>query len=149
MCLTINSTRLKAETDILCYKCLDKNEDGEYCTPFTYFPIEFVGGICEMKSRLYRDKKCVNVGIHSYALIDKAEELKEDFYDKDGTDIYDAIIPKGAYYYIGKEDDIASNKLIIFETSEDFEKYVTYGNEYKLAEKIVNEFGIEKQIRTY
>ena len=145
MCLIINSKRLKAETDILCYKCLDKNEYGDYCTPFQYLPIEFVGGICKMESELYRYRELfVDVGIHSYTLIDKAEEVRVEFHNVAGTDIYLAIIPKGADYYIGKNVDIVSNKLIIFETSEDFKKYATDGNKYEFAEKIVNKFGIEK-----
>lgn len=141
MCLIINSKRLKAETDILCYKCLDKKEDGEYCTPFEYFPIEFVDGICKMESELYHHSEFVDVGIHSYTLIDKAKEVRAEFHNIAGTDIYLAIIPKGADYYIGKNVDIVSDKLIIFETDEDFKKYATDGNEYEFAEKIVNEFG--------
>lgn len=29
--------------------------------------------------------------------------------------VYKAIIPKGSFYYVGKDDDIVSNKLIIIE----------------------------------
>lgn len=48
-----------------------------------------------------------------------------------GIKTYYAVIPKGATYYIGNNFDVATDKLIVFLTKEDFEKS-EYAKDYKV-----------------
>lgn len=50
-------------------------------------------------------------GVHSY--------IRQDI----NSTYYYAIIPKGSYYYIGIDNDMVSDKLIIFKDKESYEKY--------------------------
>lgn len=123
MCLTTITNKLTAKTDILVYKCLDF--DGNiYCTPFRYMPVEFNNGRVELKSPLEKiGKDCVEIGIHSYFNKNNAIATSRLFHANVGTSMHYAIIPKGSSYYIGKDDDTASERLIIFRTKKSFDTY--------------------------
>lgn len=122
MCLTTITNKLTAKTDILVYKCLDF--DGNiYCTPFRYMPVEFNNGRVELKSELIKIGNCVEIGIHSYSNKNDAIATSRLFHANDGTSTHYAIIPKGSSYYVGKDDDTASERLIIFRTKKSFDTY--------------------------
>lgn len=123
MCLTTITNKLTAKTDILVYKCLDF--DGSiYCTPFRYMPVEFNNGRVELKSPLEKiGKDRVEIGIHSYFNKNNAIATSRQFHANTGTSMHYAIIPKGSSYYIGKDDDTASERLIIFRTKKSFDTY--------------------------
>lgn len=127
MCLVASSKRLKAETDLLVYKCLDtsKGRNGvEYCTPYQYFPITFDEGVCKMKSKLECDvRNSIHIGIHSYFDKESADNTAMHFNKQDGTKVFYAIIPKGAEYYFGCDCDVVSNKLVIFRYKKDYAAY--------------------------
>ena len=44
---------------------------------------------------------------------------------------FPAIIPKGSKYFLGAEEDVVSDSLVVFKTMEDLE--AVYGKDYKLA----------------
>ena len=138
MCLVLIKHKPQvAEKPILVYKMLE-----EYCkygirkdyknikeTPFQGTRVVFKRGRTTLESNLIVEKKyyghdVINIGIHSYELLSVANEKKEelDFFNIWGCEIYYAVIPKGSTYYLGENCEVASNKLIIFRTKEDFLK---------------------------
>lgn len=135
MCLTIsnihknnNNKPFIAEKDIIVFKALDhydlSNRKKVFCTPYQYYPIDFFDGKCIMKSDLYKDIDCcfVRIGIHSFRDEKSAKETCAGFTETKMTKHW-AIIPKGSKYYIGNDNDIASDNLIIFRTRKDFSEY--------------------------
>lgn len=123
MCLNTITNELTAKTDILVYKCLDFYGIN-YCTPFMYMLVNFNNGRAELKSQLIKtDKNCVEIGIHSYFNKNNAVATSRLFHATHGTSTHYAIIPKGSRYYIGKDDDTASERLIIFRTKKSFDTY--------------------------
>jgi len=135
MCLRIsnihkekNNKPFIAKKDIIVFKALDHydlfNGKKTICTPYQFYPIDFIDGKCVMKSDLYTesDSRFVNIGVHSFTKEEKAEKTCAGFPETKMTKHW-AIIPKGSKYYIGVDNDIVSNNLIIFRTREDFRKY--------------------------
>lgn len=137
MCLKLSNQfrtdePLVAKKDILVYKLLDYSEEtGHYCTPFQYRGVYFENGSVCMTSDIVLDKnRNVNIGLHAYFTIDAAKFVVRMF---DETDVYFAVIPKGSKFYLGTENDIVSNNLIIFKTEYYYRKYC---KENGLREKI-------------
>lgn len=137
MCLTIskihknnNNKPFIAEKDIIVFKALDhydlNNRKKVFCTPYQYYPIDFIDGKCVMKSDLYMksESNCyfVSIGIHSFRDEESAKVTCAGFPETKMTKHW-AIIPKGSKYYIGDNNDIVSDNLIIFRTREDFREY--------------------------
>lgn len=116
MCLIVknkwhkNGKPLIAKEDIVVFKLLSKFKNQVF-TPFRFHPVNFRNGECQMKSTLRREKSkygyiCKH-GIHAF--LDKPYKMiltSRNFVVK-------AIIPKGAYYFIGNKYDIVANKMII------------------------------------
>ena len=142
MCLVLIENKAQiAEKPILVFKILEnihygfnaKNPKNVKETPFRQFRLKFIRGEATLESAIkveYSDPtdpfslQVINKAIHSYELLDVAEKNRHDMdpFGFWGTSVHYAIIPKGSTYYIGAECDVASNKLIIFKTKEDFEK---------------------------
>ena len=118
---------LVAKEDILVYKCLDC-ENGEYCTPFQYMPIMFTKGkyvynkVNMPKSKFYWNN-IIRVGIHAYSRKGKAIMVAKEYYYTNGTHMHHAVIPKGSNFYIGNNDDIVSNNLIVYRDKRCFDRY--------------------------
>ena len=112
-----------AKTNIFCNKYLTKNNIGDYVTPYQWRKVEFVNGRATIESDYeyhnvrmfvssgsYGNSYHVDAGVH--ANIGEGDHgLSEKFF---------AIIPKGTKYYIGYYDDIVAEKLIVFESEDDF-----------------------------
>ena len=121
---------LVAQEDILVYKCLDC-EDGEYWTPFQYMSIAFTKGKyvydeANMDESVYCGKgssSSVSVGIHSFGTKGAALLTCRDFYTMNGTSMHYAIIPKGSNFYIGIDEDVVSNNLIVYRQKRCFDKH--------------------------
>ena len=119
-----------AKEDILVYKCLDCI-DGEYSTPFQYMPIVFTKGKyvynkIRMSQKIgcgIRENALVSKGIHAYSTRDKAIKLIKDFRKTNGTSMHYAVIPKGSNFYIGNDDDVVSNNLIVYREKRCFDRY--------------------------
>ena len=150
MCLIISkvyhkkdkSNRIKhlvAQEDILVYKCLDC-EDGEYCTPFQFKPIIFTKGkyaynkVNMPKSKYYWNDT-IKVGIHTYTIKKRAIKVSESFNYLNGISMHYAVIPKGSNFYIGRDDDIVSNNLIVYREKRCFDKH--YPNIIDVTEYIL------------
>ena len=96
-----------SKSHILVRKALFKLND-RYITPYIQFPVKFnIFGIAKLEYKYYlkptyeiRMVPMINDGIHSYTNFNY------------GTHI--AIIPAKTSYFKGCNDDIVSNKLIIF-----------------------------------
>ena len=111
-----------AEDNILVYKALCHSDLVCY-TPFYGFRITFVNGICNIGNFLEKNTSViVSYGLHSYYKEEECIHLCNYYADR-GTIKHLAIIPKGSEYFIGLDNQIVSNNLIIFETYDDFEKY--------------------------
>ena len=150
MCFIINkfyhindkSNNLKclvAQEDILVYKCLDCT-DGEYCTPFQYMPIMFTKGKyvynkVNMPTSKYRWRDTIEVGIHAYSTKNPAITLSKSFHCDNGTSMHYAIIPKGSNFYIGTDEDIVSNNLIVYREKRCFDRH--YPNIINVTEYIL------------
>lgn len=116
-----------AKEDILVYKCLDYI-NGEYCTSFQYMPIIFTKGKYAYNKVNMPKSKCywndtIGVGIHAYSTRGKAIELSKSFYWNNGTSMHYAVIPKGSNFYIGNNDDIVSNNLIVYRKKRCFDRH--------------------------
>ena len=119
-----------AKEDILVYKCLDCI-DGEYSTPFQYMPIIFERGkyvynkirISQKIGCGIRESALISKGIHAYSTRGKAISLIRDFRKTNGTSMHYAVIPKGSNFYIGKNDDVVSNNLIVYREKRCFDRH--------------------------
>ena len=120
-----------AKEDILVYKCLDCTS-GEYCTPFQYMPIMFTKGkyvynkvnMKESVACCANEKfACIYSGIHAYSAKVKAIMVAKDFHKTNGTSMHYAVIPKGSNFYIGNNDDIVSNNLIVYRDKRCFDRH--------------------------
>lgn len=141
MCLIVSdfyhkkdkSNRVKcliAQEDILVYKCLDC-EDGHYCTPFQYMPIiftkgKYVYGKSDMDESIYcgkGERAGIYAGIHSYGTKAAAIATSRSFHYDDGTSMHYAVIPKGSNFYIGIDEDVVSNNLIVYREKRCFDRH--------------------------
>ena len=133
MCLTKSNIHAKdyskpfvAEKDIIVYKALDHCDiygTKKIRTPYQNCPINFVDGKCVMVSKLEElNKYNVGKGLHSFR---NEEEIKITcaFFPETKMTKHWAIIPKGSEYFIGKDEDVVSDNLIIFKSREYFRKY--------------------------
>lgn len=136
MCLTVfpGTSRMKAKTDLKVYKCLDYNRAvKKYATPFQFMRVEFdeEGKFkFEMDEAIFKSFKSefqhrtfVDKGMHAYRVKNSADITAMKFYEHDGTATHYAVIPKGSYYYVGVNNDIVANQMIIFKSKKDFDKY--------------------------
>ena len=118
MCLRIDSfyhkdyEPLTYNKNIEVIKCLHRTNNNFY-TPCFNYPVQFHHGKAELTtSRFSRSSSSyysiVNVeqGIHSFR--------SHVYFNKKLLLTFKAIIPKGTLFYIGKDADMVSLKLIIF-----------------------------------
>ena len=120
MCLFTDQNQPKiAKEDILVFKLLNKNK-----TPYRHKRVFFLFGRAHMQSQLKIEcfdqfENRVFIGLHSFNDVTKAE-VESSFI---GSKIYNAVIPKGSMYVMSTDnDEIASNKLIIFKRYKDYLK---------------------------
>ena len=115
------------KNNIVVYKALDtKRLDDTKCirTPFMYLPIVFDNGKCVMNEPnmdIYGE--FARKGIHAYTTEERCKKTCHFFNKGTGTKKFWAVIPKGSKYFVGKDDDIISDNLIIFKNREEFRKY--------------------------
>lgn len=121
---------LVAKEDILVYKCLDC-VGRLYYTPFQHMPIVFT------KGKYVYNKECmdeytycgkassvaIRVGIHAYGTKNVALATCRGYHIICGTSMHYAVIPKGSNFYIGIDEDVVSNNLIVYREKRCFDKY--------------------------
>lgn len=112
MCLETTQKRAKiAKEDIHCYKIMVvKNTHIKSVYQEYRYYINKLETISKFGVRKYNWGTIeINEGLHAFLIIDKPKRLA---YLYNGV-IYNCIIPKGSKYYIGNDDDIVSNQMII------------------------------------
>lgn len=117
MCLTVNLkfhrfhsgllVPLKAEEDILVYKCLLQSH-GQYRTHPRGYIIDFKRNKFYYKSELEYHQAFINY------LVEKGLHTFKNSFSVLWFESHCAIIPKGSNFYIGKSGDIVSDQLIIY-----------------------------------
>ena len=117
-----------AKNNIVVYKALDtKTLDGTkcICTPYMYLPIVFFEGKCVMHEPSMEIvlEKYILKGIHTFTTEERCKKTCDMFHDETGTKKFWAVIPKDSKYFVGEDDDIVSDNLIIFKSREEFRKY--------------------------
>lgn len=151
MCLVLLEKNPKmAVKPILVYKVLEELSDCKPLktikeTPFQYMRVKFKHRKTTLESKICvyygSTNYTVHESIHAYRDITFSETVVRelDNHRAWGMKTYYAVIPKGATYYIGTNCDVATNKLIVFLTKEDFEKS-EYAKDYKTFENYVPSF---------
>lgn len=122
---------LVAQEDILVYKCLDCVAAGLYFTPFQNMPIKFKKGKYVYDESYMAESACcgeatsttIYLGIHAYGTKAAAIATSEQFHRSSGTSMYYALIPKGSNFYIGLDEDIVSNNLIVYREKRCFDRH--------------------------
>lgn len=119
---------LVAKTNIVAIKKLSLDKDDNYHTPFMCKNVTFNNGIVTLESDVkegfrveksaWYDTYDVANGIHSFIERDRCMWSREK--------LFVSIIPKGSKYYLGEDGDLVSEKLIVFETQEDFDKFIRH-----------------------
>lgn len=121
MCLIPKESAKIADKDIVVYKILLEYTDGTYHSPYRYAPYE-IGKLYTANIR-YHERLAYKVdeypitntvigeGLHAYTSMDTA--FLQAFII-DGI-VFEAIIPKGAMYVLGTDNDIVSTQLKLIE----------------------------------
>ena len=116
-----------AKNNIVVYKALDtKTFDGvkNICTPYMYLPIVFFLFFFVMNEPsmdIYG--KFIDKGLHAYTTEERCKKTCDMYHHETGTKKFWAVIPKGSKYFVGNENDIVSDNIIIFKNREEFRKY--------------------------
>lgn len=106
-----------AKEDIIVYKALSKRTDGTIMTPYQNFPFEKGNEYYQDDRKLGARARKVSVSPITWKLVIHsglhACTTKEEAQRKYRADIVaEMIIPKGARYVIGNDEDIVSTRLI-------------------------------------
>lgn len=121
MCLILKESAKIADKDIVVYKILLKYSDGTYRSPYRGAQYE-IGKLHTADIQYHKrlldkvdehpiTKTVIEEGLHAYTSIGSAF-LRAFFLD--GI-VVKAIIPRGATYVIGTDDDIVSTQLKLIE----------------------------------
>lgn len=165
MCLSVNLTchkvknnkpiALVAEQSILVYKIIEKDDNNHYFTPYSYMPINFddeYGMFFYKTTKFSFEKHCwdnryyVMSGIHTFAEIEDAEDSLRFLSTGCGANVklYNAIIPKGSKFFIGKDGDIASSNLVVFKNKTKYNKNKKYFGDKPIEfSEYLKKFGTE------
>lgn len=131
MCLTaINEHAWTAERPILVYKILEDKGFFTKLTPFMNFKIKFKHGrsqqyVSKLGKSVYENGSIVEIGEGLHAMYNKtmAKIISNNLVCREiKTNVYYAVIPKGAKYYVGVNHDIVSDRQIIFRTERAFKR---------------------------
>lgn len=117
MCLYTNWRRPReAKEDIHCFKVLKRNKNSK----ILWAPVreKMYKQEKEYKTIIVRDGEAVHQGFHACLKIERAIVLGTRYASRKTLKNYDmlildAIIPAGSLYYIGDNDEIVSNRIII------------------------------------
>lgn len=101
MCLITLDSMLTADKDIVCYKILRLNLDGEYTS---YYHPEHKWNLNELYGTALdqnpsKNLKIIEFGFHSYKSLEDAQEVFNDL-EPDAV-LVKCVIPQGASYYFG------------------------------------------------
>ena len=118
-----------AKRDIHVWKGLMKfNNYPFYYTPYQQSKILFLKGVATQIADLRQERRVNSIiiteGIHAALTKRKLRSILKNICLKNQS-FHHAIIPKGSKYYIGfvLDQDIVSDKLLVFETEEAYKYY--------------------------
>ena len=112
-----------AREDKHVYKVLLTN-GSKYITPYRQTQVIFTDDIGILSATLINILITVTCGIHAFRNYERAMRSGAFLPDpRYKLIICNAVIPKGTKYFIGTNDDIVAEKLIIFKTEEAFKTY--------------------------
>lgn len=128
MCLIVNKKRCPngykiAKKNIPCYKVLLKRYDGAFDTPVRKQLVDITAGIeadC-FQTEPMSSILIINGGIHSYIDLVSARRTQSicfsglNSYAYDGVTILKAYIPKGTKYWVGKNHEFCSERIVFAE----------------------------------
>lgn len=146
---------LVAKQTILVHKMIET--DGRHLfTPYSCMPINFnddeYGMFFYKTTRFSFDKSCwdeiyyVIKGIHTFAKIEDAEDSLRFLSTNCGEKVklYNAVIPKGSKFFIGRDGDIASSNLVVFKNKTKYNKNKKYfGDKPIELSEYLEKFGTE------
>ena len=117
-----------AKNNIVVYKALDTkiyDLTKSIYTPYMHLHIVFFEGKCVMfePNMEISSLKFIDKGLHAYTTEERCKKTCRLFHYETGTKKFWAVIPKESKFFVGNEDDIVSDNLIIFKTREEFRKY--------------------------
>lgn len=163
LCVDLNYHKVKkekpialvAKQTILVHKMIEI--DGrKLFTPYSCMPINFNDdeyGMFFYKTtrfsfdRSYWDERYYVIkGIHTFAEIEDAEDSLRFLSTNCGSNVklYNAVIPKGSKFFIGKDGDIASSNLVVFKNKTKYNKNKKYfGDKPIELSEYLKKFGTE------
>lgn len=162
LCVDLNYHKVKkekpialvAKQTILVHKMIEI--DGrKLFTPYSCMPINFnddeYGMFFYKTTRFsfeeYAMKKYYVIkGIHTFAEIEDAEDSLRFLSTNCGSNVklYNAVIPKGSKFFIGKDGDIASSNLVVFKNKTKYNKNKKYfGDKPIELSEYLKKFGTE------
>jgi hypothetical protein len=123
MCLHIKHKKYtvprKAARNITVYKVLECSQHRtELVSPFWGYHYNLGELVTvdrdawNMQRHSAKYDRMVHAGLHAYRTKERAMEAAQSCTN---AAVFKAIIPKGAYYYVGKYSECASNKLLVKE----------------------------------
>lgn len=120
MCLDIdtnlNRTPKIATFPIVVYKALDRYKN-RYESPYQAFKYDF--GVLYTRKMRKVDSRYIEHGLH--ACITK-EQAAMHMFETHSVMVF-GVIPVGAQFYLGHDDEIVSNQMILFKTTAALKKY--------------------------
>lgn len=94
--------------------------------PIIFTKGKYVYGKSDMDESVYCGKGLgpgIDIGIHSYGTRAAAIATSKSFHREDGTSMHYAVIPKGSNFYIGIDEDVVSNNLIVYREKRCFDRH--------------------------
>ena len=118
----------RAKTAIPTYKILHIRDNFKLETPYMGSPIDLTNGFFLQTAKKLK-VKCfhVNEGIHSIADAEfaKLRAVWLELHNNVTLNVYPAIIPRDAKYFIGECEELVSTSLIIFPNETERDKYLS------------------------
>lgn len=135
MCLTIDrayhpyNQPFVADRPIVVWKCLYQNAHaGRYAHP-PYHTFRYEFGV-EVSTEIVRNGYSVYEGFHAFYANGVSPRMKR-IKSTHNVKVYPCVIPKGATFFIGKNSEIVSDKLIVYRDANHLKtvwKIGRYGN---------------------
>ena len=112
MCLTSIHRNIKtAKEDIHCYKLLEVRNT-HLISPYKKYRW-YINKLVKLSTLNKDEYGHINEGLHAYLENYSFKRKLLSYWRYNPVIIYNCIIPKGSKYYLGNDDDIVSNQMMI------------------------------------
>ena len=112
-----------AKNDFVIFKELLNTNNEHTWTPYQFMGVTFFDGEAVLGSDLRRVGNTVTCGIHAFRTIKKTSGFRLSKRNNRWSrldNLHIAVIPKGTKYYVGANNDIVAEFMIVFNYLEDF-----------------------------